>query len=118
MSNNAAQVAAETGEERGLVKGNTDDLTRPGRSAGQGVADGLDRVREVAQKDKDARFTALLHHVDFDRLRKAYWAIRPQVLPATLSAHAPATLLEAEPARLVAHGGARAIARLTTLSPW
>jgi len=35
----------------------------------------------VAQTDKDARFTALLHHVDVDRLRAAYWAIRPQAAP-------------------------------------
>jgi retron-type reverse transcriptase len=38
-------------------------------------------VREVARRDKDARFTALLHHVDVDRLRAAYWAIRPQAAP-------------------------------------
>ncbi|MHB8506458.1 MAG: reverse transcriptase domain-containing protein, partial [Acidimicrobiales bacterium] len=38
-------------------------------------------MREVAWKDKDARFTALLHHVDFNRLRAAYWAIRPQAAP-------------------------------------
>ena len=42
---------------------------------------GLDRVREVARRDKDARFTALLHHVDLDRLQAAYWAIRPQAAP-------------------------------------
>jgi retron-type reverse transcriptase len=35
-------------------------------------------VREVARGDKEARFTALLHHVDPARLRKAYWAIRPK----------------------------------------
>jgi group II intron reverse transcriptase/maturase len=35
----------------------------------------------VARKDKDARFTALLHHVDVDRLRVAYWAIRPRAAP-------------------------------------
>jgi len=38
-------------------------------------------VREVARRDKDARFTALLHHVDLVRLCKAYWAIRPQAAP-------------------------------------
>jgi group II intron reverse transcriptase/maturase len=38
-------------------------------------------VREVARRDKGARFTALLHHVDPARLRKAYWAIRPQAAP-------------------------------------
>jgi len=45
------------------------------------VSPALDRVREVARKDKEARFTALLHHVDHDRLRSAYWAIRPQAAP-------------------------------------
>jgi group II intron reverse transcriptase/maturase len=79
--NKAGRPAAEAVEERGLAEGNTDDLTRPGRSAGPGVSSGLDRVREVAQKDKDARFTALLHHVDLNRLRAAYWAIRPQAAP-------------------------------------
>jgi hypothetical protein len=49
--------------------------TRPGRSAGQGVSRDLDRVRQVAVRDKEARFTALLHHVGLDRLRVAYWAI-------------------------------------------
>jgi retron-type reverse transcriptase len=38
-------------------------------------------VREVAVRDKGARFTALLHHVDLARLRKAYGAIRPQAAP-------------------------------------
>ena len=35
----------------------------------------------MARRDKDARFTALLHHVDVDRLRAAYRAIRPQAAP-------------------------------------
>jgi group II intron reverse transcriptase/maturase len=38
-------------------------------------------VREVARRDKDARFTALLHHVSLGRLRRAYWAIRPGAAP-------------------------------------
>ena len=45
------------------LRGTRTAETRPGRSAGPGVSSGLDRVREVALKDKDARFTALLHHV-------------------------------------------------------
>jgi group II intron reverse transcriptase/maturase len=64
-----------------LAKGNTDDPTRPGRSAGLGVPSGLDRVREVARKDRDARFTALLHHVDLSRLWAAYVAINPKAAP-------------------------------------
>jgi group II intron reverse transcriptase/maturase len=38
-------------------------------------------VREIARGDKEARFTALLHHVDVRRLRAAYWAIRPKAAP-------------------------------------
>ena len=40
-------------------------------------------MRQVAVGDKEARFTALLHHVDVDRLRTAYWAIRPQAAPGS-----------------------------------
>jgi len=73
--------AAEAVEERGMAKGNTDSTTRPGHSAGPGVSSGLDRVREVARRDKDARFTSLLHHVDVARLRGAYRAISPKASP-------------------------------------
>src|SRR6266508_1408609 len=76
--NKAGRPVAEAAEERGLAKGNTDSTTRPGHSADLSVPSGLDRVRHAARRDKEARFTALLHHVDVDRLRSAYWAIRPQ----------------------------------------
>jgi RNA-directed DNA polymerase len=75
--NKAAEAVAEAGEGRGLPKGNTASETRAGRSAGQGASSDLDRVRQVARKDKDVRFTALLHHVSVDRLREAYRAISP-----------------------------------------
>jgi group II intron reverse transcriptase/maturase len=74
-------VVAEVVEERGPAKGNTASATHPGRSAGHGAPSGLERVREVARRDKEARFTALLHHVSVDRLRAAYRAIRPQAAP-------------------------------------
>ena len=72
---------AEVVEGRGLAKGNTASKTRPGHRAGQGAPNALDRVRQVARQDKEAQFTALLHHVDLDRLRAAYRAIRPQAAP-------------------------------------
>jgi len=68
-------------EERCPAKENTASKTRPGRRAGSGAPSALDRVCEVAGRDKEARFRALLHHVDLDRLRAAYWAIRPQAAP-------------------------------------
>ncbi|MDX6419299.1 MAG: RNA-directed polymerase [Trebonia sp.] len=60
---------------------NTDGETRPGRSAGPGVSSGLGRVREVARKDKDARFTALLHHVSFHRLVLAFDGLKKDAAP-------------------------------------
>jgi RNA-directed DNA polymerase len=80
-ANKAVQAAAESVEERRPAKGNTDSATRPGLSAGQGVTNGLDRVRQVARRDRNARFTALLHHVDVDRLRVAYRALSPKAAP-------------------------------------
>ncbi|MGH2833363.1 MAG: group II intron reverse transcriptase/maturase [Solirubrobacteraceae bacterium] len=79
--NKPVSSGAEVVEERGLPKGNVASKTRPGRRAGQGVSSALDRVRRIAEKDKEARFTALLHHVDVDRLRAAYWALRPKAAP-------------------------------------
>ena len=81
LPNNAALAVAEVVEERGPAEGNAASETRPGRRAGVSVCSELDRVREVARQDKDARFTALLHHVTVDRLREAYRAIRPNAAP-------------------------------------
>ena len=69
--NIAGRPAAEAVEERGLAEGNTDSTTRPGHRAGEDVPNGLDRVREVARRDKEARFTALLHHVSVGTARRS-----------------------------------------------
>ena len=74
-------AAAEAGEERGRAKGNTAGKTRPGHSAGPGVSSALDRVRQVAQGDKDARFTALLHQVSLLRLGLAFDEVNPKAAP-------------------------------------
>jgi hypothetical protein len=74
-------AAAVAGEERERAKGNTGSETRPGRSAGLSVSSGLDRVRQVAVRDKGARFTALLHHVTLERLLLAYQDISPKAAP-------------------------------------
>jgi RNA-directed DNA polymerase len=79
--NKAAGAAAEAVEGRGLAEGNADGPTRPGHRAGPGVPSGLDRVREVARRDKDARFTALLHYVSLERLVMAYWDLSPKAAP-------------------------------------
>jgi RNA-directed DNA polymerase len=81
LSNNAQGGVAEAVEGSGPAKGNTASETRSGPSAGQSALSGLGRVRRVAATDKEARFTALLHHVDVDRLRAAYWALEPKAAP-------------------------------------
>ena len=79
--NKPGRPGAEAVEGRGLAEGNAASETRPGLRAGLSVSSDLDRVRQVARKDKDARFTALLHHVTVERLEAAYRAIRPGAAP-------------------------------------
>jgi RNA-directed DNA polymerase len=45
------------------------------------VSSELDRVREVAVRDKEARFTALLHHVSYARLLAAFDSLKRDAAP-------------------------------------
>jgi RNA-directed DNA polymerase len=75
--NKAGKPGAEVVEGRGLAKGNTDEQNASRtQSRNYDVPSALDRVREVATKDRKAKFTALLHHVTVDRLREALLALR------------------------------------------
>ena len=77
--NKTGRPVAEPVEERRLAKGNTDQQNASRTlSRDVGASSALERVRQVARKDRNARFTALLHHVTVDRLRRAYWAINPK----------------------------------------
>ncbi len=79
--NKPGRPGAEVVEGRGPAEGNAASETRPGRSAGVSVSSELDRVRRVARRDKQARFTALLHHVTVGRLEAAYRALEPKAAP-------------------------------------
>ena len=66
----------EVVEERPLTKENMEEpnsCRTPGRES---EPSGLDRVRQAAKKDRKARFTALLHHVDLDLLRSSYFSLK------------------------------------------
>ena len=41
----------------------------------------LDRVREAARQRKKGQFTALLHHVNADTLRTAFYALKRKAAP-------------------------------------
>ncbi len=74
---------AESMEGRGLAKGNSDQQTRPRTQRRTlDLQQALDRIRAVAASDKEAKFTALWHHVyDIERLRQVYRRMKPKAAP-------------------------------------
>lgn len=73
--------AAEAVEGRGPAKGNSAQRNALRTQGRAGAPSALDRVREVARRDKKVRFTALLHHVNVERLRKAYFSLKRDAAP-------------------------------------
>jgi RNA-directed DNA polymerase len=74
--NNTQGRVAEVEEERTLTEGNTDEqATRRTQSRVVRVPSGLDRVREAASRNKEQKFTTLLHHVDEAALLRAFRTI-------------------------------------------
>jgi RNA-directed DNA polymerase len=81
-SNKARQRVAERMEGRELAKGKTLKQTTPRTQGRRGVPSALERIREVAQKDRKQRFTALLHHAyAVDRLRESYFRLKREATP-------------------------------------
>ena len=71
--NKPATAGAEDVEGRDLTEGNTDEQNADRtQNRIKAAPSALDRVRERARRDKDAKFTALLHHVTVERLGDAY----------------------------------------------
>ncbi len=80
--NNAGRPAAEGMEGRGLAKGNPSQQNVPRAQDRAGARSALERVREVAERDKTVRFTTLLHHVyNVEHLRAAYYALKRDAAP-------------------------------------
>jgi group II intron reverse transcriptase/maturase len=80
--NNAGRPVAEEREGRGLAKGNLGQQTALRAQDRGGASQALERVREVAKRDKTVRFTTLLHHVyDVEQLRAAYHALKRDAAP-------------------------------------
>jgi RNA-directed DNA polymerase len=82
-SNKAARsAAAEITEGRGEAKGNAAkrnaDRTQ---SRSSPAPNELDRVRRRAKRGKEAKFTALLHHITMDRLREAFGQLKKNAAP-------------------------------------
>ena len=50
-------------------------------SPAKGMSPGLLRVRKAAMEDKQIRFTALLHHITPETLKRSYYALKKQAAP-------------------------------------
>jgi len=75
--NRAEEPAAEAVEGRELAKGNLLEQNASRTLGRTDAQSALERVRQAAQRERQQRFTALLHHVyDRDRLRRAYYALK------------------------------------------
>jgi len=70
-----AIASAELVEGSGSTKGNALQPDTCRAQNRESVPSGLERVRQVARREKDVQFTTLLHHVDIDRLRSAYYSL-------------------------------------------
>ena len=79
--NNVASAVAEAAEGRDRAKGNMTEQNAFRTQSRIDAHSALGRVRQRARGDKDGRFTALFHHVDVDRLRAAYQALKRDAAP-------------------------------------
>lgn len=78
LPNNGA-TPAEAMEERGVAKGNANDSPASRtQSRDKSASMGLEGVREIARRNRQCRFTALLHHVTPLLLVKSFYSLRKQ----------------------------------------
>ncbi len=80
-TNKQGQPSAESVEQREGAKGNSEETYMRRTQRRGSVSQGLDRVRQAARKGKKERFTALLHHVDVELLKAAYYDLKRKAAP-------------------------------------
>lgn len=72
---------AEAAEGRPVTEENSMEPNTEPTQSGERVSQGLHGVRERARKNKQERFTALLHHVRPELLRESYYALKRKAAP-------------------------------------
>src|SRR5437660_5303212 len=80
-TNKAGQPAAESVEPSAEAEGNADQHSTRRAQDRESVSQALDRIRQVARQRKKERFTSLLHHVNVDLLRLAFFALKRDAAP-------------------------------------
>jgi len=82
LPNSAGHPDEEAVEGRGRTKGNSRQQNASRTPRRVDAPSALERVRQVARRDKKVRFTALLHHVyEVSRLRAAFFALKKDAAP-------------------------------------
>src|SRR6516162_8884549 len=71
----------ELAEPRPGTKGNADRQSTHRTQSRARVTQALDRVRKAARQRKKEQFTSLLHHMDVDLLRTAFYALKRKAAP-------------------------------------
>src|SRR5215813_9868927 len=79
--NKAGRPAAELAEPRPGTKGNADQQSTHRTQSRARVTQALDCVRKAARQRKKEQFTSLLHHMDVDLLRTAFYALKRKAAP-------------------------------------
>ncbi|MGH9401989.1 MAG: group II intron reverse transcriptase/maturase, partial [Terriglobia bacterium] len=80
-SNKSRQPLAESEEGRPLIKENTRQPSTPSTQSETRVSQGLAGVRKAARGRKEAKFTALLHHLTVGLLRESFYALKRGAAP-------------------------------------
>src|ERR1700674_3592579 len=80
-TNKAGRPVAEPVEPRPGTKGNADQQSTHRAQSRARVTQALGRVRLAARQRKKEQFTALLHHINADTLRTAFYALKRKAAP-------------------------------------
>ncbi len=80
-TNKAGRPAAEPVEPRTETKRNAEEQSTLRTQSRVRVSQALDRVRQAAKQRKKEKFTTLLHHVNIDLLREAFFALKRDAAP-------------------------------------
>ncbi len=80
-TNKAGQPVAESVEPRAGAEGNASQQNTHRAQNRESVSQALGRVRRVARQRKKEKFTALLHHINIDLLRMAFFALKRDAAP-------------------------------------
>ena len=82
LLNNEMKMTAEATEGRDIAKRNTGELTAPQtQRCDKRASRGLAGVREIARRDKQCRFNALMHHITPELLWESFYELKKNAAP-------------------------------------